>query len=567
MNFWSTHYVRISLIAACVVVSGTLRVLAQSRPIVRSTARTEEILPEVAAINQQIRGAWSVKQVVPSPPATDGEFCRRVFLDVLGRIPTIQEFRAFRRDGSSDRRHRLVNQILDDPKYLDRYADNWAGIWTNILIGRASQDEPNRMVSRDGLKIYLREAFLQNRCYIAIVHELVAATGTTEPGTNGFNGAVNFLSGKLDDNAHLATAVTCRVFLGQQIQCTQCHNHPFNEWKQDRYWQMNSFFRQTVALRRYDDAGNMMRAVEIADQDFAGEDRPADPSSGRIYYELRNGKLEAATPVFVDGKSINPSGYVAESHRRKHLAEMIVESDDLPRAFVNRMWAHFLGHGFTKPFDDMGPHNRPSHAELLDYLSQRFTQSGFDIKQLIRWITLSEPYSLSSRTNKQNASDDPALGEPPLYSHFYVRQMTPEQLFDSLLTATQAHRAKADPEQQETAKRRWLEQFIITFGTDEGDETTTFNGTIPQTLMMFNGELILDATSDGADGFLSRVANDVNKDDARKLDQLYLAALSRLPTRAERRWANELLATGDTWSALQDTWWAILNSNEFIFNH
>jgi hypothetical protein len=530
-------------------------------------APVEQTIPEVAVINEQVRNGWSAAKVIPSSPATDGEFCRRLFLDVVGRIPTVREFRAYRRDKSPHKKLALIHRLLNDPAYLDEYASNWSGIWCNILIGRSADDRSDQMTSRAGLEIYFQEAFRQNRAYDQMVVELITATGSTEPGSENFNGAVNFLSGKLDDNAHQATAATCRVFLGLQIQCTQCHNHPFNEWKQDRYWQMNSFFRQTVALRRFDSGGNGLRSIEVADQDFAGEDSPPNPQTARVYYEQRNGVLEAATPAFVDGTRINPSGYLNESQRRRQLAELIVASEYLPRAIVNRTWAHFFGYGFTKPIDDMGPHNHPSHPELLDYLSRQFTHHDFDLKELIRWIAMSEAYSLSSRTNKVNASDDPSSGSPPLFSHFYVRQMTPEQLYESLMAATQVQKGKKDYTRHETAKRRWLEQFVLDFGTDEGDETTTFNGTIPQTLMMFNGELMAEVTGSAPGSFLHQVASDNNKDDMKKLDQLYLVALSRMPTRAERRWARQLLAYGDTHTALEDIWWAVLNSNEFILIH
>ena len=177
---------------------------------------------------------------------------------------------------------------------------------------------------------------------------------------------------------------------------------------------MNAFFRQTVALR--DGARDMRKAV-LANQDFGGEG--STPQEAELYYELRNGLLKAAYPVFVDGKKLtNRSGYISEVDRREALAKMIVNSEYIDKAIVNRMWGHFLGYGFTKPVDDMGPHNPPSHPELLDYLGEQFRKNSRDLKKLIRWIVLSEPYALSSRATDNNESDDPLLGEMPKFSHF-----------------------------------------------------------------------------------------------------------------------------------------------------
>ena len=166
------------------------------------------------------------------------------------------------------------------------------------------------------------------------------------------------------------------------------------------------------------------------------------------------------------------------------------------------MWAHFLGYGFTSPFDDLGPHNVPTHPALLEYLGQEFQSSEHDLRQLISWIVLSKPYGLSSRQNKSNASDDPLLGEPPKFSHFYLRQMQAEQLYESILVATGNTQQSASYAEQERIKNQWLQQFTTAFGTDEGGESTSFNGTIPQVLMMFNGDMIKTATSTMADGGL-----------------------------------------------------------------
>ena len=528
-------------------------------------------IPQVKFINEQIEAGWTDAKLKPSDPAADGEWCRRAHLDVIGRIPSLEELQRFLADSSPGKRAALVDRLLGDD-YVDEYARNWTDVWTTVLIGR---DVENEMVSRPGMRQYLRRAFSKNIPYDRFMEDLVTATGANanRKDVEGFNGATNFLSGKMEENGVQATAKTAQIFLGIQVQCTQCHNHPFNKGKQNQFWEFNAFFRQSRALRRFDGTREI-QWIELADEDFPGEGGNAEEAE--LYYELRNGLMKVAYPVFIDGTEIPRTGFVPRSledgtrlgvNRRKELATLMKASPLMPKAIVNRMWGHFLGYGFTKPVDDLGEHNPPSHPELPDGLAERFREQSFDLKELIRWIVLSRPYALSSKTGKGNQQDDPSLGEKPKFTHFYLRQMRAEELYESLLTATEADQARGG---EEAAKKKdqWLSQFIIAFGTDEGDDATTFNGSIPQVLMMFNGDLIRQATSVGKGGFLDRVASGGGKN-AAKITTLYQAALARNPSPKEVAAANAMLVArkGDAIGALQDIWWAMLNSNEFILNH
>lgn len=529
-------------------------------------------LPQVLFINEHVTAGWADAKLKPSAEATDGEWCRRVFLDTVGRIPTVEELKRFLDDPSSTKKADLVARLLGDD-YVDEYARHWTDVWTTILIGR---DTENEFVSRPGMRQWLRRAFQKNMPYDRFMEQLVTAVGsnTNKEGVENFNGATNFLSGKMDEGGVQAAAKTAQIFLGLHVQCTQCHNHPFNKGKQNQFWEFNAFFRQARALRRFEQTMDI-QSIELVDEDFPGQG--GDPQSAEIFYELRNGLKQVAFPVFIDGTEISKSGYLPAtmddgtpygSHRRRELAQLIKASPFMPKVLVNRMWAHFLGYGFTKPVDDLGEHNAPSHPELLDGLAEKFREQSFDIKELIRWIVLSKPYSLSSRTTKGNGRDDPALGEQPRFSRFYLRQMRAEELYESLLTATAANDSRAAGERAARKKDEWLGQFVIAFGTDEGDDATTFNGSITQVLTMFNSELMKIATNTGKGGFLDRVAA-ANVKNAAKIDTLYLAALARKPSKKEVDMANELMKArkGDAVGALQDIWWAVLNSNEFIINH
>ena len=525
-------------------------------------------IPQVQEIDRLIKATWDEYDLQPSKEATDGEWCRRVYLDIIGRIPSVDELQEFLNDSTSSKREALVNRLLYDESYTEEYARNWTTIWTNLLIGRSGGTERNSLTSREGMQKYLRDSFARNKPYDVMVKELVTATGATTPGAENFNGATNYLAMKVnDDNAALATSSVSQTFLGLQVQCTQCHNHPFNTWKQQKYWEMNAFFRQTRALRRFEQGTRDIAYVELVDQDYGGES--GQPTEADLFYELRNGELKIAFPVFVDGQEIPRSGLVEDVNRRSKLADFMMESEYLDKTAVNRMWGHFLGYGFTKPIDDLGPHNSPSHPQLMDFLASEFRNGSYNVKELIKWITLSKPYQLSSQINESNEGDDPTLGEAPKFSHFYMRQMRAEELYESLLVATEAAKRRGSYEEQERQKNRWLQQFTIAFGTDEGDETTTFNGTIPQVLMMFNGDLVKQATSIADGTLLDSVAKDNSLVGPEKVERLYWAALAREPSREELQMATQLLRLrrGDVEAALQDVWWAVLNSNEFILNH
>lgn len=521
---------------------------------------------QVKQIDALVEQLWKEYELKPSKPATDAEWCRRVFLDTIGRIPSTKESNDFVGSRESNKKELLIETLLYDDVYTEEFARNWTTVWTNLLIGRTGGNDNRSMISREGMQKYLRDSFAREKPYNTMVRELVTATGTTTPGDPKFNGATNFLIDKVnDENASLATSATTKTFLGLQVQCTQCHNHPFNDWKQQKYWEMNAFFRQVRAFNggmRARDGG----VAQLVDQDFKGENG-SNPDKAEIFYEMRNGLMSVAYPVFVDGTEINPSGYVKVVNRRKELADKMIESPFFAKSIVNRMWGHYLGYGFTSPVDDLGPHNAPSNPELLDYLAEEFRNSEHDLRQLIKWIALSKPYSLSSERTRSNQKDDPLLGETPKFSHFYIRQMEAEQLYESLIVANEVE-SQGSYEEQERNKNMWLRQFTTAFGTDEGQESTTFNGTIPQILMMFNSDLIKKATATSKGTMIDRIVS-TEKNYNKMVEELFVKGLSRKPSGKERDLAKSMLVArkGDAKEALKDVWWVVLNTNEFIFNH
>jgi hypothetical protein len=530
-------------LAVCGLLGGlTITQAAASEP----AGSLEDI---VKFIDAEISQAWADNEIEPSPPADDAEWLRRVYLDIVGHIPPADAVEDFLASRDSDKRAQVVERLLDDPGYVRR----WTTVWSNLLVGRQTPDR----VNRPALEKFLREAFTRNRPWHEVVHDLVSAEGHFEE-----NGAVNYLLAQMamNDEGVQATARTAQLFLGLQVQCTQCHNHPFNDWKQNQFWEFNSFFRQARRIdhRRYDPQSGRM--VDDYSELVRGN------YGGPVYFERRSGLMQVAFPEYL-GEKVDPS---PETDRRQELAKLIVAGEEtlVAQAHVNRMWGLFFGYGFTRPVDDMGPHNPPTHPELLDRLTVEFVRHGYDQKQLIRWIAHSRAYGLTSRFGSNNKIDDPASGEAPLFSHMYVKALEAEQLFDSLIVATGAHRASRSAwSEAEQQRQRWLQQFVIAFGTDENDEATTFNGTIPQALMMMNGELIENAISLAPGSFLNGVLAERGGDPP-KVRKLYLAALGREPSRRELAAAQQFFrGRSDKPAAYQDLFWALLNSNEFIFNH
>lgn len=557
----------------------------------------------IQTIDTRLHAAWQDAGVTPSKRAPDGAWARRLTLDLLGRVPTVEELTNFVAEPSQERRTWLVDRLLSE-SYRPERARWLATEWTILLVGRTGGTTGNSLVNREGLTEYLREAFDERRSYDALMRELVTATGSVRPEDDDHNGAVNFLVDNMADGGVQATAKTAQLFMGVSVQCTQCHNHPFNEQKQNQFWELNAFFRQTRVERLRDEDDD--RYARLSDRDFYGEGRSVRQAQARdatdraeIYYELRNGKLKVAYPAFLDGTLLadvyedrglehGDSGRLDRVNRREELAQLIAASPDFARAAVNREWDQLLGYGFTRPPHDMGPHNPASHPVLLDELATAFRDTGFDLDRLARWIVLSEAYGLDSRAGRSNEEDDPSLGVAPLFSRFYLRQLSAEQIYESLLTATRADEMLSE-EDRDRARRRWLRQFTTAFGNDENGEATSFNGSIPQALAMMNSELVRQATSlqwrgqnkeddygneygsnrETPPGFLASVAMNREYSNADRVDQLYLAALARKPDRAELKICNQLLTAreGDAGEALRDIWWALLNSNEFLLNH
>ena len=508
----------------------------------------------IAEIDRLLAAAWSDNDVIAAGVADDHEWVRRCFLTLTGRIPTVTEASSFAASTSPRKRTALVDSLLDDA----RYAENLSVTWTNLLIGRTNV----RQVDQEALYGFLQRQFRKNRPWMETVGDLIAAEGRSDQ-----NGATNFLLAHLNDQATPATAVTARLFLGQQVQCTQCHDHPFaKDRRQDEFWSLNAFFKQAerrpLTLTATD--GTNHKVWILVDTGF----------SGMTFYDTLRGQQKAVLPEF-DGHAMLADD--SRSRRAELVRLLAADSHQLvAQAMVNRTWALVFGYGFTNPIDDLGPHNPVSHPELLEFLTKSFAESNYDVRSLMRWLTLSQTFQLSSLQVEQSlAIDDPQEGGTPLFSRAYPRPMGPEQVYDSIRIAIRsAADQPIDSSIGSTHRREWVEQFVQSYGTDENDEQLAFEGNITQALLMMNGEDLQAAIPLTA----AEVAKSVHAGPQgvlKSLERIAMATLNREPSEKEekifrgryRTLTRSMPEDVAIRTATEDMLWAYLNSSEFTSVH
>jgi Protein of unknown function (DUF1549)/Protein of unknown function (DUF1553) len=540
-------------------------------------AKGADVAEMTKFINEKLEEGWKANKITPSREVSDLEFLRRCSLDIIGRVPTWKEIKEYQDDPPEKRRSLLVERLLSHADY----ARHWANVWSNWLLTRSGTF--GRGTYHEQMDLWLEEQFALNKPYSDIVRSLITAKGK-----NTDNGAVNFILAHVGEEIRdpklmaeeghfemvpLTSRVT-RLFLGIQIQCAQCHDHPFlNTLKQEKFWGVNAFLRQverkgTLAMARNQTPG----PLELADDESVNKEALG-------FYEKRNGVKLNEKAVFL------PSGPQKKAHklsadekrrdaqgikRREELADALIEHDQFPKAVVNRYWGVFFGRGFVNPIDDFNDQNPPSNPELLNEVAAKFKHYGYDLKSLIRWICNSEAYQLSCVANKTN--DKPE--HEALFSRMMLKSMSPEQLYESLMVATNKI-AVQTKEEKKDSRTAWLESLISNFGDDEGNEVN-FNGTVVQALMMMNGQNINDAITLKDKGTVANAIASSNSEDE-VITKLFLASVTRQPSRKEILVIKEMfqLATPehnlkdrkDPAARFHDLFWALLNSNEFLLNH
>lgn len=501
----------------------------------------------VSYINNQFTQSWKEVGLRPTVSISDAEWCQRVYSRVLGRAATAEESKALADDKSSNRREQLVRRLLTDKAYTDEFTQHWSAILVQAFLGRGSS-APGAMASREDLQKYFAAALAADKPYSQIVNDVLTATGSPRPGADDYNPAVNFLLDGMTIDATVATARVARVLLGHQLQCAQCHQHPSRGWTQDQFWGLNASLRQVRVERR--DGTPKLVSVRSAGI-------PA------VSYAAPDGQVKKVTPSFIDGTPL-VSDASSGGDILRALAEQIVRSDDFCRATVNRIWAQIFDYGFTRPIDDLGPSLSPTEPEVLDRLAAEFAAHDYDLKDIIRWAVLSDPFGRSSKLTDLASKDMPEEGGPALFSRFYSRPTRSADAFASLVQATRIRSSGSTEREMEKARIDWLAQANRTSAKAPAKKAPVIES--PAIVVKGNDLAQQPATGDPS-GLVKRVAaSEISFD--QKAEHLILAALGRQPTAREKRAATELLriAGGSHPVALEDLWWALQNSSESVFD-
>jgi hypothetical protein len=490
-------------------------------------------------IDNELAAVWHANGIQPVGPATDAEFMRRVYLDLVGRIPSPTEVQEFLEDPSPNRREALVDRLLEHRDH----ATHLAAVWRGILL--PPEVDLSRLGGTVKFEEWLAERFAENRPYDQIVRELLLAEGrVAESGPLLFYAALRL-------NPEELAARTSRAFLGVRMECAQCHDHPFDQVSQNDFWSFAAFFARISRPR-----GKMeMTSPVLAVRDNQQGDVMIPETD-----EVVPPRLPLSADVFADSAEGPP--------RREVLVDWLTSTHNgqFARATVNRVWAHLFGRGLVEPVDDMRPDNIPIAPEVLETLSRDFAASKFDLRGLQRALVLTKTYQLASRSEES----DPA--RTLHFAQMNIKSFTAEQLYDCIAVATRQEANVAGPVNQpglqrfaDTSRQAFVQQFRA-----PADQVTDYHAGIPQALTLMHGGLIHNATDVATSGLLKSFAAPFFTDEQR-IDTLFLSTLSRYPSDSEREMILKTISAASTdterQQALGDILWALLNSAEFTFNH
>lgn len=532
---------RCAVLVLCLAAAGAAR---GEHRVVELTPEEQAVRTLAGKIDLYVGGAWAASGTRPAPVADDAEFLRRVYLDLTGRIPPVSEARAFLADPAPDKRRRLVERLLDSPGYVLHFTN----VYRALLIPEAGTNIQLR-VALPSFEAWLRERVADNVGYDDLVRGILTVglgrdmMRSPDLYEQGEASPLAFYAAKEAKPEGLAAA-TSRLFLGLRLECAQCHDHPFASWKREQFWNLAAFF-----------AGLQPRGDNV----FA----PVREITGNREIMIP-GKEQMVPAVFLDGTEPK---FEYKVSTRITLADWITSPENpyFARTAANRIWALLFGIGIVDPPDDFGDEHPPSHPRLLDELARSFAAQRFDVKFLIRAITSSRAYQLSSvRTH-------PSQDDPRQFARMAVKNLTPEQLFDSVAQATGYREPETTPRSpgelmtQSGPRAEFLNRFA---GQESRTEAST---TILQALFLMNGHFVADVTSLERSQTLAAAVQAPFLDPAQQIETLFLATLSRPPRPAE---AARLLdyvhrggARGNPREALADVFWALLNSAEFAHNH
>jgi hypothetical protein len=490
--------------------------------------------PVANSVDELIHNKLRKLRINPSELCSDEEFIRRVSIDICGVLPTSDEFRSFVASEDPNKRAHLIEQLLERKEFVDM----WVMKWSELLMIRTVA---NRVDYKAMLLYYswLQERIEQNTPIDKLAQELLAARGGTfsSPATNYFQHEQDTL--KTAENI-------AQVFMGMRIQCAQCHNHPFDRWTMNDYYGFANFFSQIGRK-----GGEDPRETIVFNS-----------GSGGVRHPVGGGDV---TPKFLGGDTPD----VAGKDRREVVAAWLASpaNEHFGRNLVNIVWAHFFGKGIVEPVDDVRVSNPPVNKELLDSLTNGFVESQYDFKKLVRDICNSYAYQRSTATNDTNVTDERN------FSRAVLRRVRSEVLLDMVTSVTDTkNKFRGLPlgaRAVQIADGNTSTYFLTTFGRATRETACScevkMEPNLSQALHLLNGDTLHEKISSGA--VVKKLLESGQTPDT-VIDELYMRTLTRHPTEKEQSQLTAVVSESDNaQQTLEDAFWAILNSREFVFNH
>jgi hypothetical protein len=479
-------------------------------------------------------------KVEPAAITTDEQFIRRVTLDLTGQLPLPADIAEFAADTSANKRAKLIDKLLAS----EEYAQHWAHYWRDVVIARLA--EPRFKFLSVTFEKWLTGELKKNASWGDIARAMITATGELRFDEPGKNGAAFFLAAHRGNDAPAEQAAeTSRIFMGIQIQCAQCHDHPSDQWKRVQFHELAGYFAR---LRERPVKGAGIQGVELISALQGEHEMPSkeDPKKGFITH-----------PQFLNGHS--PGRDKSDEVRRKSLADDIVNKNNywFAGAYVNRVWGELMGQSFYQPVDDMGPKKEAVFASVLTRLTGSFRGGNYDIKGLFRDIMNSQTYQRQIRLGE---STDQHLH----FAAAYPTRLRPDALWDSLVSVLGTLGPRLPDDGKPRPVRPGLEgQFKAEFEFDPSLKPDEVEGSVPQALLMMNNQIINQRIKAQGTNLLARILS-AYPDNDEALKMVYLRTLARKPTDREKdKCLQYIEKTSNRTDAFEDILWALLNSTEF----
>ena len=490
------------------------------------------------------------EQTKLAPRTDDAIFARRVWLDIVGDIPNPEELTAFLFDPSPDKREKLIAKLLANPYY----GQNWARYWRDVILFRALDERANLVANP--LEADLGKWLNENRPWNEVATEFITSHGDVRE-----VGGTAIMMAQDGQTEEIAAEVS-RIFLGVQIACAQCHDHPYDRWKREQFHELAAFFPR-VTVRAVRDLTK--RSFEVVGQDRYGR-RPKKNNNERLptaEHTMPDLEDPQAPGTQMEAKFFLTSSTVpwgtSDSQRRMQLADWLTENEWFATAVVNRLWAELVGEGFYTPIDDIGPDREPVAPTTVKLLSDQFRESGYDVKWLIATICETEAYQRESRPRRE-ISEIPFTANVP-------QRLRSDQLFNALLSALDSTEQLPNERKSLRPLSSPRSQFGEVFGYDPSIPREEAVSSIPQVLAMMNSGVVNRAIISNRSNALSELLEAIPQDDE-LVTELYLRCFCRQPTKQEisavRKYRR---GTPKRREAFEDLVWSLVNSAEFQYRN